>query len=109
MRQFLAGNSAHRECIGYVTNGIHVPTFLSSVWANHLDERLPQWRDRLGDTQYWAKWIDCRTPRSGPPRRREVTHAQRRACATGTGIRRSAWAQCGCGITRFIDPEIPMC
>ena len=39
--------------IGYVTNGVHVPTFLSSVWANFLDERLPGWRDRLCDTAFW--------------------------------------------------------
>ena len=39
--------------VGYVTNGVHVPTFLSSVWAKFLDERLPQWRDRLSDAQYW--------------------------------------------------------
>jgi glycogen phosphorylase len=39
--------------VGYVTNGVHVPTFLSSVWAQYLDARLPQWRDRLCDTQCW--------------------------------------------------------
>ncbi len=39
--------------VGYVTNGVHVPTFLSSVWAGFLDERLPEWRDRLCDTGYW--------------------------------------------------------
>ncbi len=39
--------------VGYVTNGVHVPTFLSSVWAQFLDARLPQWRDRLCDADYW--------------------------------------------------------
>ena len=39
--------------VGYVTNGVHVPTFLSSVWARYLDARLPLWRDRLHDEQYW--------------------------------------------------------
>jgi starch phosphorylase len=39
--------------VGYVTNGVHVPTFLSSVWAQFLDSRLPQWRDRLCDAGYW--------------------------------------------------------
>ncbi len=32
--------------MGYVTNGIHVPTFLSSAWANFLDGQLPGWRER---------------------------------------------------------------
>ena len=44
---------AQENPVGYVTNGIHVPTFLSSVWANFLDARLPQWRDRLCDADYW--------------------------------------------------------
>ncbi|HWL62762.1 MAG TPA: alpha-glucan family phosphorylase [Steroidobacteraceae bacterium] len=39
--------------VGYVTNGVHVPTFLSSVWATFLDERLPGWRDRLCDVPFW--------------------------------------------------------
>jgi glycogen phosphorylase len=40
--------------LGYVTNGVHVPTFLSSVWAQYLDARLPEWRDRLCDADYWS-------------------------------------------------------
>ncbi len=39
--------------VGYVTNGVHVPTFLSSVWATFLDGKMPQWRDRLSDADYW--------------------------------------------------------
>jgi starch phosphorylase len=39
--------------VGYVTNGIHVPTFLSSAWANFLDGQLPGWRDRLSDVDFW--------------------------------------------------------
>lgn len=39
--------------VGYVTNGVHVPTFLSSVWAPYLDEHLPQWRQRPSDAAYW--------------------------------------------------------
>lgn len=40
--------------VGYVTNGVHVPTFLSSIWAQFLDERLPQWRDQLCDADFWS-------------------------------------------------------
>jgi glycogen phosphorylase len=39
--------------IGYVTNGVHVPTFISSVWAHFLDERLPHWREHLSDAEFW--------------------------------------------------------
>jgi glycogen phosphorylase len=39
--------------VGYVTNGIHVPTFLSSAWANFLDGQLPGWRERLSDVDFW--------------------------------------------------------
>jgi starch phosphorylase len=40
--------------LGYVTNGVHVPTFLSSTWARYLNIRLPEWRDRLSDVDYWS-------------------------------------------------------
>jgi len=39
--------------VGYVTNGVHVPTFLSSVWAQFFDEQLPEWRTRLRDVEFW--------------------------------------------------------
>lgn len=39
--------------VGYVTNGVHVPTFLSSSWARFFDERLAGWRDKLSDAAYW--------------------------------------------------------
>ncbi|MHB1358970.1 MAG: alpha-glucan family phosphorylase [Rhodocyclaceae bacterium] len=40
--------------IGYVTNGIHVPTFLSDIWQDTFDRVLgPAWRQRLGDPRCW--------------------------------------------------------
>jgi starch phosphorylase len=39
--------------VGYITNGVHVPTFLAGVWANFLDQRLPEWRERLCDAPFW--------------------------------------------------------
>ncbi|RYG66134.1 alpha-glucan family phosphorylase [bacterium] len=39
--------------MGYVTNGIHVPTFISPVWSRFFDEHMPEWRDRLSDDGYW--------------------------------------------------------
>ncbi|MEP7312617.1 MAG: alpha-glucan family phosphorylase [Pseudomonadota bacterium] len=39
--------------IGYVTNGVHVPTFLSSVWSQYLDGHMPDWRDNLSQEEFW--------------------------------------------------------
>lgn len=42
--------------IGYVTNGVHVPTFLSDLWHDSFDRVLsPAWRQRLTDPQFWAQ------------------------------------------------------
>jgi len=41
--------------IGYVTNGVHVPTFLSDLWHDTFDRVLgPAWRQRLTDPQCWG-------------------------------------------------------
>jgi starch phosphorylase len=39
--------------IGYVTNGVHVPTFLAPVWARYLDDQSPGWRDELSQPDRW--------------------------------------------------------
>jgi len=44
---------AEENPVGYVTNGVHVPTFLSSAWARFFDDQLPGWRERLSDAQFW--------------------------------------------------------
>jgi starch phosphorylase len=41
--------------VGYVTNGVHVPTFLHQRWTDFLDRELgPEWRDRLRDPEFWS-------------------------------------------------------
>jgi glycogen phosphorylase len=41
--------------VGYVTNGVHVPTFLHQRWSDFLDRELgPEWRERLRDPQFWS-------------------------------------------------------
>lgn len=41
--------------VGYVTNGVHVPTFLAQSWSRFFDERLgSHWRDRLSDAAFWT-------------------------------------------------------
>jgi len=39
--------------ISYVTNGVHVPTFLAREWLNLFDMRFKEWRNRLTDAEYW--------------------------------------------------------
>jgi starch phosphorylase len=42
--------------MGYVTNGVHVPTFLAIEWADLFDQFLGyEWRHRLSDVHYWSK------------------------------------------------------
>jgi glycogen phosphorylase len=41
--------------VGFVTNGVHVPTFLHQSWSDFFDRELgPEWRDRLRDVEYWS-------------------------------------------------------
>ena len=45
---------ADENPIGYVTNGVHVPTFLAREWINQLDMHLGGgWRNQLLNESYW--------------------------------------------------------
>lgn len=39
--------------ISYVTNGVHVPTFLAREWVNLFDMRFREWRNELNSEEYW--------------------------------------------------------
>jgi starch phosphorylase len=39
--------------IRYVTNGVHVPTFLAREWTNLFDMRFREWRNELLDKKFW--------------------------------------------------------
>lgn len=42
--------------IGYITNGVHVPTFLFQGWQDFFDMSLGgNWRSRLTDAAFWKK------------------------------------------------------
>jgi starch phosphorylase len=42
--------------IDYVTNGVHVPSFLAPEWADVFDRTLgPDWTQRLGDGHTWER------------------------------------------------------
>jgi starch phosphorylase len=39
--------------ISYVTNGVHLPTFLAREWVNLFDMRFSYWRNELLNEDYW--------------------------------------------------------
>jgi glycogen phosphorylase len=42
--------------IDYITNGVHVPTFLAQEWSDLFDRHLgPEWRYKLSDPEFWAR------------------------------------------------------
>ena len=40
--------------MSYVTNGVHVPTFLAREWANLFDMRFHEWRNNLLNEDFWS-------------------------------------------------------
>ncbi|MBW7469869.1 alpha-glucan family phosphorylase [Marinobacter sp. M216] len=44
---------AEENPIGYITNGVHVPTFLAPEWASLFDIQAPTWRSELRDRDFW--------------------------------------------------------
>jgi starch phosphorylase len=49
--------------IGYVTNGVHVPTFLFQRWKDVFDQRFGEdWRRRVSEPGYWDKLYGLADP-----------------------------------------------
>jgi starch phosphorylase len=44
--------------ISYVTNGVHLPTFLAREWVNLFDMRFSDWRNEMLNEQYWQNIDD---------------------------------------------------
>jgi len=42
--------------MGYVTNGVHVPTFFAREWINILDDA--SWRNQMLNAEYWRERIE---------------------------------------------------
>jgi starch phosphorylase len=40
--------------LDYITNGVHVPTFLAPEWASLFDMHAPTWRSALRDPDFWS-------------------------------------------------------
>ncbi len=43
--------------IGYITNGVHVPTFLAPEWSSLFDIQAPTWKSELRNPAFW-EFID---------------------------------------------------
>ncbi len=39
----------------YVTNGVHVPTFLANEWFNLFEMRFDEWHAELSNPEYWER------------------------------------------------------
>jgi starch phosphorylase len=48
--------SPEENPVGYITNGVHVPTFLAREWVNLFDMRIGGgWRNELLNESYWTQ------------------------------------------------------
>ena len=96
--------------LGYVTNGVHVPTFLAQTWGHFFDEKLGvQWRTRMSDVHFWQ-------PLEQVPDAEYWQTAQRVKVEMLAGVRarlQREYAAKGLSpmqlrhITRLLDPERP--
>ena len=42
--------------MSYITNGVHVPTFLAQEWSDLFDRYLGhEWRSKMRDTEFWTR------------------------------------------------------
>jgi len=80
--------------MGYITNGVHVPTFLAREWINLLDMRLGGgWRnqllnedyweaiDAIPDHSYWSLRQSLKSEMLGDVRRRLIHQFRRNRCS----------------------------
>lgn len=44
--------------IDYITNGVHVPTFLAREWVSLFDMRFNEWQNELLDPEFWKRIDD---------------------------------------------------
>ncbi len=95
--------------IAYVTNGVHVPTFLSREWSYLFDAHFSSdWRDRMLDAPSWERIADIpnhafwsthqsiKTTLLDELRRRLEVQYRRNGCGVGE-IKR---------LTQYLHPEV---
>jgi starch phosphorylase len=96
--------------VGWITNGVHVPTFLHQRWMEFLDRELGrEWRERLRDAdfwraleevpdeRYWATSQDVKARMLASVRERLQREYQRKGLSPAQ-LRH---------VTRFLDPQRP--
>ncbi len=49
---------AEENPIDYITNGVHVPTFLAREWVSLFDMRFNEWQTELLDPEFWKRIDD---------------------------------------------------
>jgi glycogen phosphorylase len=96
--------------VGYVTNGVHVPTFLAQTWSRFFDDKLgPEWRDRLSDSAFWRAlgpvpdheyWLTAQKVKASML---AGVRARLRREYTAKGLSQAQLRH----ITRLLDPERP--
>ena len=96
--------------IGYVTNGVHVPTFLFQRWKDVFDVQYgEEWRIHLSDAAYWSRIYDLPDTLFWETRQaikssmlRLVRERLKRQCARNKVSEAHFQRQ-----ARFLDPENP--
>lgn len=96
--------------IGYITNGVHLPTFLFQPWADFFDMSLGDaWRARLSDVAFWKRIYEIPDHRFWDVRQSIKAEVLR-------GLRLRLHAQCVRNrvseahfqrLTRFLNPADP--
>jgi starch phosphorylase len=96
--------------VGWVTNGVHVPTFLHQRWMDFFDRELGrEWRERLRDVEFW------RALETVPDERYWTTSqdVKARMLASVRERLRREYQRKGLSpaqlrhVTRFLDPQRP--
>jgi len=96
--------------VGFVTNGVHVPTFLHQTWAEFFDQHLSRdWLARLSDRSLWstfeqvpdkAFWAAAQDVKS---RMFAIVRERLTAEFAAKGMSGAQWRQ----TARWLDPERP--
>lgn len=47
---------AEENPVDYITNGVHIPTFLAQEWADLFDRHMgPEWRNKICEPEFWSR------------------------------------------------------
>jgi glycogen phosphorylase len=96
--------------VGFVTNGVHVPTFLAQTWGRFFGATLgDDWRDHLSDREYWIELANVpdydfwETAQQVKARMLEGVRGRLRREYQSKGLLPAQLRR----ITRLLDPERP--